>query len=506
MPGRLTEQPLFVLLTGIMGLAMAVPGAYALAVGDMQDAQAFLGGGGLVLTLAVLLGLALGGRTPERQAREDLLSLLLAFSLLPLVLAFPFQMAVGNTRLLNAFFEMASSLTTTGATVFPGPDRLSGAEHLWRALVGWIGGFMIWVAAAAILAPMKLGGFEVLSPQEPGQGAATSGPITRVADTPERLSRYAVMLAPIYGGLTLALWIGLIILGDGPLVAICHAMSTLATSGISPVGGQEGAASGVAGEAVIFVFLFFAISRQTFTREKGEGGFGRVLSDHEFRMGVMFAGVVPLFLFLRHWVGAFEVDGGEDLPAAASALWGAIFTVLSFLSTTGFVSVAWDESQSWSGLATPGLLLMGLALIGGGVATTAGGVKLLRVYALYRHGARELERLVHPSSVGGAGANARRIRREGAYVAWIFFMLFAISIAAVMLALAAAGIDFETAVILTIAALSTTGPLAEVAGAAPIAYATLSDAAKLILVAAMVLGRLETLAIIALLNPDFWRN
>jgi len=113
---------------------------------------------------------------------------------------------------------------------------------------------------------------------------------------------------------------------------------------------------------------------------------------------------------------------------------------------------------------------------------------------------------VHPSSVGGAGASARRIRREGAYVAWIFFMLFAISIAAVMLALAASGIGFETAVVLTIASLSTTGPLAEVAGSTPIAYATLSDAAKLILVGAMVLGRLETLAIIALLNPDFWRN
>ena len=42
---------------------------------------------------------------------------------------------------------------------------------------------------------------------------------------------------------------------------------------------------------------------------------------------------------------------------------------------------------------TPGLLLMGLALIGGGVATTAGGVKLLRVFALYRNGVREMERL-----------------------------------------------------------------------------------------------------------------
>ena len=132
-------------------------------------------------------------------------------------------------------------------------------------------------------------------------------------------------------------------------------------------------------------------------------------------------------------------------------------------------------------------------------------IKHKRPYALYRHGAREVERLVMPSSVGGAGARVRRLRREGAYIAWIFFMLFAMSIAAVMLALSLAGTDFETGVVLTVAALSNTGPLANVATASPIAYAPLGDGAKMILAAAMVLGRLETLAIIAMLNRDFWR-
>jgi trk system potassium uptake protein TrkH len=146
-----------------------------------------------------------------------------------------------------------------------------------------------------------------------------------------------------------------------------------------------------------------------------------------------------------------------------------------------------------------------MAIFGGGVATTAGGVKLLRVYALYKHGLREMERLVHPHSVGGQGTTARRIRREGAAVAWVFFMLFAMSIAVVMTALSATGLEFESTVILAVAALSTTGPVASVAGDAAISYGLLSDAAKLILAAAMTLGRLETLAIIALLNPDFWR-
>jgi trk system potassium uptake protein TrkH len=215
---------------------------------------------------------------------------------------------------------------------------------------------------------------------------------------------------------------------------------------------------------------------------------------------------VPLLLFLRHWLGAYDFGEEENLGAALEALWGGVFTVLSFLSTTGFVSADWDAAQSWSGLDTTGLILLGLAIVGGGVATTAGGVKLLRVYALYLNGMREVERLVHPSSVGRASVFSRRLRRRGAFVAWVFFMLFALSLAAVTVLFAALGSDFEEALVLTIAALSTTGPLLTAAAETPISLAELPSDAKLLFAAAMVLGRFELLAIIALMTPQLWRR
>ena len=130
----------------------------------------------------------------------------------------------------------------------------------------------------------------------------------------------------------------------------------------------------------------------------------------------------------------------------------------------------------------------------------------MRIYALTRHGLRELERIVHPSSIGGAGEAARRIRRQGAYIAWVFFMLFAISIGIVMLALSLTGLQFEPALVLTISALTTTGPLADVAGENPVSFSGIPETAKMILAATMVLGRMETLALIALFNPEFWRS
>lgn len=498
--------PLIVILMGIGALSMYVPAFYASVNHNWDTSRAFFYSATIFLVLTAMIAIATANYAPRRQARNHLLALLSGFSLLPIMLAVPLWESIGNTSFLNAYFEMVSSLTTTGATVFDDPTRLGGADHLWRAMVGWLGGLMIWVTAAAILAPMSLGGFEVLGASG-DDTVAGLGQITRIADVPERLRRYAAMMLPVYAVLTLVLWLGLMLAGDSSLVAICHAMSTMATSGISPIsGGVTGAPAGLAGEMLIFVFFIFAVSRQTFTRDFTDHGARRYLKDPEIAMGLFCVVALPILLILRHWVGALEVDSGRSLGAALLALWGGVFTVLSFLSTTGFESSAWESARSWSGLETPGLILMGLAMIGGGVATTAGGVKLLRVYVLYRHAQREFERLVHPSSVGGAGTRARQLRRQGAYVAWIFFMLFAISIAVVMLALSLTGLEFESSLVLTIAALSTTGPLAGVATEIPLSYALLPEAAKLILAASMVLGRLETLAIIALMNPEFWRN
>ncbi|MFN3210183.1 MAG: TrkH family potassium uptake protein [Roseovarius sp.] len=485
---------------------MLGPALHAFVQDDHSVARAFLYSSVLGVTFILLVGLAISGRRMRDNSDiQNLASLALAYIALPVFLALPFYEGLETTRFLNAYVEMVSCLTTTGATLFDNPSRLVDSLHLWRGMVGWLGGLLIWVAASAVLAPMSLGGFEITVSTEPGQGEDMLSRFRR-ATSARRIAQSTSTLGPIYVGLTGMLWVMLILGGDRPLVAAVHAMSTMATSGISAVGGVENAGSGFGGEAVIFLFMFFALSRLTFSSDTLTTRSTSLLDDPEFRIGVALVLGVPLVLFSRHWLGAFDVDQVEDLSQAVQALWGGTFTVLSFLSTTGFQSAAWEAAQSWSGLGTPGLLLIGLAMFGGGVATTAGGVKLLRIYALYLHGQRELERLVHPSSVGRAGLHTRRIRREGAFVAWIFFMLFALSLTVVTVLMAALGEDLQNAIVLSTAALATAGPLTQVGADAPIPLLEMGVMAKLVFSAAMVLGRMETLALIALFNPSLWRR
>lgn len=503
---RIVQTPFLVLLCLVAGLSMWVPAAHASLTGDHDVAQAFFYSGVIVMIVTGMVMLAMANRRMRTTARGQLLAVVGAYLVLPVVFALPMTQAMPDTTGINAWFEMVSSFTTTGATVYDDAGRLAPSIHLWRALVGWMGGLFVLVAATAILAPMNLGGAEVVAGRDVGQGAHGQTQIIRIADPGERLWRYVSVIAPVYAGLTLALWLCLMIAGEVNLVALIHAMGTLATSGIGVSGDLTVMQTGIAGEMLIFLFLLLALTRRSFPERAQVLGTGPIRRDPEIRLAMALIGGATLVLFLRHWIGAIEAEDAQDLGRAFRALWGALFTVLSFLTTTGFESAEWDAARDWSGLGTPGLILAGLAMFGGGVATTAGGVKLLRVYVLAQHGQRELERLVHPSSVGGGGEAARQMRRQGAYFAWLFFMLFALTIAVTTGILALLGITFEPALVLTLAALTTTGQLADMAASSPILYADLGRTAKVVLAAVMVLGRVEILAVLALLAPSGWRR
>jgi trk system potassium uptake protein TrkH len=500
MLSRLAELPLLVVLLGITGCLALLPALHGVATDQSELARAFFYAALILLILTVMLGIATAAFTPRDAARSHLASLVGAYLLLPIAMVLPLREALPDTSLINGWFEMTSSFTTTGATVYPA-DRLSDTVHLWRAIVGWYGGFFVLLSAYAILAPLNLGGSEVASGRVPGRGAHGAAQVTRTAEPSERLTRYALRLFPVFTGLTLLLWLGLLLAGEPATTALIHAMGTLSTSGISGQSGLAGSGAGIPGEMLIFLFFIFAITRRALPGPGPATHLRGLPGDPELRLAALIVLGVTVILFLRHWFVAEAAGIPEDAPRALASLWGILFTAASFLTTTGYVSAEWQSAAQWSGIGTPGLILLALAIIGGGTATTAGGVKLLRVYALLRHGERELERIIHPNSIGRGGGDARRLREEGAQLAWVFFMLFAFTIAIMTAVLALLGVAFEPALVLAIAALTTTGQLADFGASLPIVYGDLTPSVKLALGVAMIVGRLETLALLALILP-----
>ncbi|WP_227751459.1 potassium transporter TrkG [Tabrizicola oligotrophica] len=506
---RLLQLPLLVLLLGLAGLAMFLPAGHAFVMRDHALARAFVYMALLVLVAAGMLGLARANAVPRNVARNHLVSLALAYAILPPVLALPLiQRSAGGAEFGAATFEMLSAFTTTGAPVLEGP--LKPSVQLWRALVGWLGGLFALVMVFSVLMPLNLGGVEVETGRIPGRASPATQQITRVADPSERMARFAAQIFPVYTGLTLSLWIVMFAAGEDGFVALCHAMAVLSTSGISPVeGGTAMADGGWLAELAMAAFLIFALSRRPLLRLMGQRSAGSLRRDPELGLAAVLVALATLGLFLVALAGAIGQAASLGLQDGLAALWALFFTCLSFLTTTGFVGSGWQEMVNWSGMASPDVVLWGLAIVGGGVAGTAGGVKLLRVHALLRYGEQELDRVIHPNAVGrsrGGAGISRAAGLQGAAMAWVFFMIFGLSIAVFAAVLTILGLGFDEALVLVLSALTTTGPLAAQSGGIAAGFAGQEGPVQAVLGLAMVVGRLETLAVLAILLPENLRG
>jgi trk system potassium uptake protein TrkH len=508
----LARLPVIASLIGMLALGMLVPAIKAASESDWQEARGFLYASVFCLFVAAALAVLLRPMSSREFARHELSTLLLAWVLLPAFAALPLVLLTPQIGLLGAWFEMVAALTTTGGSIYPDLGAVPEPVHLWRGLVGWFGGFLTLLGAYVILAPRRLGGFEVMAA---GAESFTEGRSVdlRLPSAPfeHRLNRALRTIVPAYLLMTAALAIALNALAEPGLQAALHAMAIVSTSGISTSREGLAGASNFYAEAVTAVFLVLAATRLFYSGASQIGQRVDLRTDPELRLMAVLVGLSTLALFLRHWLGVLVIRTGGSLETelleAFAALWGAAFTSLSFLTTTGFHSAAWDSARDWSGLANPGLILLALCAIGGGAATTAGGVKLIRAFAMLRHAGRELQRIAKPHSVAGAGLGSRGLRREGAMIAWAFMMLFSLAFVGTILLLTLTGMEMMEALVAATAALSNTGPAyALISGEAERSFALLGGVHQIVLAAAMVLGRIETLAAIVLLHPESWAH
>lgn len=237
----LRQFPGFVVLLLAFAGLMLVPAFHAAHLRNWPVARVFLDHALFLGLLGLILGYATMNRVPRRPTLYHLLTILLTFLLIPLALALPVQALVPGLGFGRAYFEMLSCLTTTGATLLDRVRLLPEPLHLWRALVGWMGGLIVLISAFAVLAPLNLGGFELL---QAGSSHLEARRGTTLPETSRRAIGFTRTIAPLYALLTGGLALVLILAGDRPFIALCHAMGTLSTSGISP-----SAASPAAGPA-----------------------------------------------------------------------------------------------------------------------------------------------------------------------------------------------------------------------------------------------------------------
>ena len=487
------------LLFHIFGLAcslMFVIAAFALFTNLFREARIFfyIGLTGILVLSLVILG------TTNRDLKEtgvsQLFSLILSFIFLPLFLAFPTWIIFPNINWFDAYLDMVSAFTTTGFPVLE-KENLSPPVHLWRALVAWFGGGLIWIAAFVILLPVNFGGLEIFSNE---QNSKNSNRKLTLDERSSTLIKVSKKLIPIYLGLTVALWGCLTSFGTDGYTSLIRALSVVSTSGISGPEKFELDGAGFKGELIIVFFLLLAISNNIIKIFYKQFSLKGIFSDKEIRLGLFITlSATILFTLKQMSVGDLYIGLVGSFGNLFRIIWGNFFTVFSFITTNGYVSAFWDPSLVSVDLSYAVIILMGLSLFGGGVATTAGGIKLLRIAILFSAFSNETGKLLHPSSVAVKNNYFKDIKMS-VFMAWIFFMLFMVSTAILTIILTVFESRFEDAIVLAVACLTTTGPIIEIVELENFLIIDLPIFSKIALIIGMVLGRLEILVALSLIT------
>jgi len=431
----------------------------------------------------VVLSLLTQRVNSELQIRDGFLVTAAFWIVLGLYGSLPFLLSDAiEVSVFDAIFESVSGLTTTGATVLAGLDSLPQSILLYRQLLQWLGGIGIIVLAVAVLPMLGIGGVQLYR-------AESTGPAKDSKLTP-RITSTAKALFSIYLGLTVACAAAYYLAGMSTFDAVSHAFSTIAIGGFS----THDASMGYFQSDIILLIacLFMLISAVNFglhfvAFSKRNPGIYRFDSETKFFSGVLLISAIVTCITLMA-MGTLSAD---------KAIIHGLFQTVSIATTTGYAS---DHFAAWPSFL-PIFLIM-LSVMGACAGSTGGGMKAMRILLIFRQGLRELRQLLHPNAVIPLKLDHRRVRPEVVSAVWSFFAVYMFSSFILVLCMLATGLDFLSSASAVIAAINNLGPgLGSVAAN----YATVTDAGKLILCMAMLLGRLEIFTLLILFTPTFWR-
>lgn len=461
---------------------MLIPAGMASALSEDAARDGFFVGVGVAAFTGGIFVSAFAGRPFVADRKHALTMLICAWVGLPLFAAVPF-LAASTLAPSAAVLEAVSAFTTTGATAFRRLAEVARSLILWRALLQWAGGLLTLVSAIAILLPLY-GGEAVTWRRGEGAGEET-GNRKRIGDALR-------IILPIYGGLTGACLILLLFAQIPAFDALCLALSAISTGGFMPRDGNIALYGSVSAELVITVFMFFGAVSIFWThgliaRRRSSLAMGR---EPLYVAGAVVLGgaLMTTALWLRF--------PGVDTPWFQNLSLG-LASAASLVTTTGFPTSA----EAFD--LIPFMLLLVICAIGAGRLSTAGGLKLSRLSMMLSQCYNELYLLLFPHGIHPSVRGAGALRQVTIATIWALFFLTMMFLAVMIVLLAATGIPFEGALLSAVTALSNAGPFYEIGRVAHLPADVppiweMTPAAHGLLSVAMVLGRVELLAVVSL--------
>ena len=472
-----------------VGLILLITGAFQIfplliAVIDHEPKNILAYVESLCLILLVGGALVLFSRGGNRMfsAQEGFAATGLSWIFMSAFGALPFFLSGQIPSYVDAFFEMVSGFTTTGASILTDVEALSRCNLFWRSFSHWLGGMGVLVFLLAVVPGARKNGgtgIYLMRAESPGPSVDKLTP---------HLRQTAMILYGIYILLT-ALCIVCLLLGGMPVFdSFCIAFGTAGTGGFAIKNSSMGGYSYFLQTVVtVFMFLFgvnFSLYYMLLLRK-----FKAVFKNEELRLyfGIAAGSIVLIAINIsRMYNTVYE------------AVHHAAFQVVSIMTTTGYGTVDFEQWPAFSKA-----ILLSLMFIGASAGSTGGGLKVSRVLLLMKSIRRTIRKALHPRRVQPVYMDGRAVSEEvcdnvNAYLA-IYCVILVLSFAIISVDGFSIGTNFSAVA----SCFNNIGPGFELVGATQ-NFSIYSDLSKIILSLDMLLGRLEIFPLLLLLSPDTW--
>ena len=477
MMGRFIAQ-----ILSVEGIFMVPALIMALCLGETMALWGFLVALAAIIAIVLILRRFCKGAPSAFFAKEGLVCVGISWVVLSLVGCLPFYVSREIPLFIDAFFEIVSGFTTTGASILPEVESLSKSILYWRSFSHWLGGMGVLVFLLAFTGEKGKGfTMHLLRAESPGPEVGKLAP---------KMRKTASILYLIYIGLTIINFLFLIAGGMPIFDAVCTAIGTAGTGGFGIKNDSMASYSPYLQNVTTVFMLVFSVNFSCYYLIL-LGHVKSVFKDEELRMFIGLVGGSILLITLN--LRGFYDTLGETVRHAA-------FSVATIASSTGFATTDFDLWPAFS----KGILMV-LMLVGACAGSTGGGLKVARLLLLVKGLGRNIGQVLSPRRVGVVRNNGRAVDERVLANTNAYFSAYVIILFLSFVLVSLDGFSITTNLTAVMSCFNNMGPGFEAVGPT-CNYGAFSVFSKIILILDMLAGRLEIFPILVLFSPAIWRH
>jgi len=421
------------------------------------------------------VGLYLFSKNSEKNIKfyEKLVLLFIVYFFISLLISIPYYFGNYKLSFINAYFEAVSGLTTTGFTVFYNVKFLDPTLIIWRSYSHWIGGLFFLIFLILIFSNFK-----------------NEYKLTHLVHNPDKATnlfkdtnKIIIKIFFIYTFFTSLIFIFFTLSGIRLFNSFNLAMSVSSTGAFLPTNEL----SEIIKYSLQKIILIIAVT---------------------------FSALNIYFFFSIFNNAKVNKKHQEDLLILLAIVFFSLILFFS-IKEISFLNIFFNvvSSLSNSGLALekpPGnfyLFFIFITIIGGSIISNSSGIKLLRLYILFKSTVLEIFKLVSPNVIIDQRIlkTEHKIDNKNLNSSFFIFICFFISIFILSSILTAGGLNFENSFKLSILTITNTVN-SSLFGLKDIDFFNLLTSSKIFIILFMVIGKIELISLFLIIKKIISRN